>query len=103
MCRVRKFAIPISPTKKFSEKGVEKYTKIDVKRFNGLSRSNIGNLAHGVSQVGDNGTVIVVRAQNSTHTLDQFKRSLEVNFVPNNPSVSIKVVDESSLPPLRRK
>ena len=83
--------------------GIKSGTKIDVKRFNGLSRSNIGNLAHGVSQVGDNGTVIVVRAQNSTHTLDQFKRSLEVNFVPNNPSVSIKVVDESSLPPLRRK
>lgn len=72
--------------------------RTDVKRIEGLGRNAVSDVAKGVEQVGPGGQVIVVRPSNSKFTLEQYQNSLINNFKPKQPGVSIKVVDESSLP-----
>ena len=74
--------------------------KTDVKRIDGLGRNAVSDVAKGVEQVGPGGQVIVVRPATSKFTLQQYENSLIKNFKPKQPNVTIKVVDESSLPTL---
>ena len=77
--------------------------RTEVKRLDGLGRNAVSDVAKAVRQVGENGEVIIVRPANSKFTLEQYKASFEKNFKPQIEGVKIKVVDESSLPPLLGK
>jgi len=76
--------------------------KIDVKRLSGLGSSAVRDVAKGVQQVGEGGTVIVVRPSNSKFTLQQYETSLIKNFKPKISSVKIRIVNENRLPELKK-
>ena len=71
----------------------------DVKRISGLGRNAAGDLAKGVRQVGPDGQVIVVRPRSSKFTLEQYQGFVD-NFTPQEPGVTFRILDESSLPSL---
>lgn len=74
--------------------------KTDVKRIQGLGRNAVSDVAGGVEQVGPGGQVIVVRPADSKFTLKQYEESLIKNFKPKKEGVTVRVVEESSLPKL---
>jgi hypothetical protein len=71
--------------------------QVDVKRLSGLGRNAAKDIAKGVRQVGPNGQVIIVRPANSSNTIEQYEEFIK-GFNPYDPSVTIRLVDESKLP-----
>jgi RHS repeat-associated protein len=76
--------------------------RTDIKRISGLGRNAAGDLAKGVSQVGPGGQVIVVRPESSLQSLAQYEDFVS-NFRPQQPGVTFRVINESSLPNLGRR
>jgi hypothetical protein len=85
----------ITKTPDFSSDGVA----TDVKRIAGLGSNAAKDLAKGVQQVGPGGQVIVVRPATAAQTLESYQ-SFTSGFVPRQPGVTFRVVDEADLPPL---
>ncbi len=79
-----------------SRKGKPLNQFTEVKRAKGL-KNLARDLNKGVGQVGEGGLVIVVRAADSRVPLATFEGFVS-RFNPKDPSVSIRVVDEASLP-----
>jgi RHS repeat-associated protein len=73
--------------------------KIEVKMTSNLSNL-AGNLAWGVSQVGDGGQIIVVRGEKAAFTLSELEDYVS-KFKPKR-NVDLRVVDESALPKLKK-
>ena len=71
----------------------------DVKRATGIGGNLASNLAKGVRQVGEGGQVILVRGAESKQPLSVFE-DFAGSFIPSEPGVTIRVIDEATLPEL---
>ncbi|SQJ06954.1 Cell wall-associated polypeptide CWBP200 [Serratia rubidaea] len=72
--------------------------QVDTKLLSGIGGNAAKNVTKGVKQVGDNGIVQVIRSSDSKNTLGQFEEFFG-GFKPNNPSVTVDVIDQSVLAP----
>ena len=77
-------------------------TQVDVKRLSGIGRNAAKDISKGVRQVGSNGQVIIVRPSNSANTIEQYNEFIK-GFKPSDPSVKIRLIDESELPEFQER